>query len=85
MNEAAVAARRSLVVKRPSRLRQNYIGFTTILIREFGRITRLWGQTLLPPVVTATLYFIIFGGLIGSRIGTMGGLSTRSTLRPDSS
>jgi ABC-2 type transport system permease protein len=63
-------------------MRQSYIGFTTILIREFGRITRLWGQTLLPPVVTATLYFIIFGGLIGSRIGTMGGFEYTQYIAP---
>jgi ABC-2 type transport system permease protein len=67
---------------RASRLRQNYIGLTTILIRELGRITRLWGQTLLPPTVTATLYFIIFGGLIGSRIGPMGGYEYTQYIAP---
>jgi ABC-2 type transport system permease protein len=51
------------------------IGFATIVIREFSRIIRIWGQTLVPPVITATLYFIIFGNLIGSRIGEMGGFT----------
>ena len=37
------------------------------------RILRIWGQTLVPPAITMTLYFLIFGGLIGSRIGDMGG------------
>ncbi|HCW91138.1 MAG TPA: ABC transporter permease [Marinobacter sp.] len=47
--------------------------FLTIVIREVRRFTRIWPQTMLPPAVTMTLYFIIFGNLIGSRIGEMGG------------
>lgn len=50
-----------------------WVAFTTIIIREIRRFTRIWPQTLLPPAVTMTLYFIIFGNLIGSRIGEMGG------------
>ena len=49
------------------------VGFETIMRREYGRIIRIWGQTLVPPAVTAALYFIIFGSLIGRRIGQMGG------------
>jgi ABC-2 type transport system permease protein len=49
------------------------VGFTTIVIREFNRIIRIWGQTIVPPAITATLYFIIFGSLIGRCIGDMGG------------
>ncbi len=56
-----------------SRARSEWIGFQTIVIREFGRIVRIWGQTILPPAVTATLYFIIFGSLIGRRVGQVGG------------
>src|SRR5690606_16216156 len=41
--------------------------------REVRRFTRIWRQTLLPPAVTMTLYFVIFGNRIGSRIGDMGG------------
>jgi len=50
-----------------------WIAFQTIVLREVRRFTRIWPQTLLPPAVTMTLYFIIFGNLIGSRIGDMGG------------
>jgi ABC-2 type transport system permease protein len=49
------------------------IGFRTIVIREYGRIIRIWGQTLVPSAVTTTLYFVIFGSLVGRRIGAMGG------------
>jgi ABC-2 type transport system permease protein len=38
------------------------------------RILRIWGQTLVPPAITMTLYFLIFGGLIGSRVGEMDGI-----------
>jgi ABC-2 type transport system permease protein len=58
------------------------IGFATIVIREFSRIIRIWGQTLVPPVITATLYFIIFGNLIGSRIGEMGGFTYLQYIAP---
>ena len=51
-----------------------WIGFKTIVIREFGRIIRIWGQTIVPSAVTATLYFVIFGSLIGRRVGAMGGV-----------
>ncbi|MGK0440432.1 MAG: ABC-2 type transport system permease protein [Pseudohongiellaceae bacterium] len=56
-------------------LQEQYIAFMTILSREIKRFMRIWLQTLLPPVITITLYFIIFGNLIGSRIGQMGGFS----------
>jgi ABC-2 type transport system permease protein len=47
--------------------------FLTILIKEVRRFMRIWAQTLLPPAITMVLYFVIFGRLIGSRIGPMGG------------
>lgn len=50
-----------------------YIAFQTIVVKEIRRFSRIWIQTLVPPVITAVLYFIIFGNLIGSRIGNMGG------------
>jgi ABC-2 type transport system permease protein len=59
-----------------------WIGFRTIVIREYGRIIRIWGQTLLPPAVTTALYFIIFGSLIGRRIGPMGGFDYRAYIAP---
>jgi ABC-2 type transport system permease protein len=82
LNDSAIPAQAPVAARRASRLRQNYIGFTTILIREFGRIARIWGQTLVPPAVTATLYFIIFGGLIGPRVGTMGGYEYMQYIAP---
>lgn len=51
----------------------NATAFVTIARREVARILRIWGQTLVPPAITMTLYFLIFGKLIGSRIGDMGG------------
>jgi ABC-2 type transport system permease protein len=54
---------------------QQWIAFCSILRKEIKRFTRIWVQTLLPPVITMTLYFVIFGKLIGSRIGDMGGFS----------
>jgi len=56
--------------------------FLTIVVREIRRFTRIWPQTLLPPAVTMTLYFIIFGNLIGSRIGSMGGFDYMSFIVP---
>jgi ABC-2 type transport system permease protein len=62
--------------------RTQLTGFNTIVIREFSRIVRIWGQTLVPPAITATLYFIIFGSLIGRRIGDMGGYSYMQYIAP---
>lgn len=53
---------------------QKLIAFRTILIKEIRRILRIWPQTLLPPVITMSLYFVIFGKMIGSRVGEMGGV-----------
>jgi ABC-2 type transport system permease protein len=59
-----------------------YTGFKTIVIREYGRIVRIWGQTLVPSAVTAALYFIIFGSLIGRRVGQMGGFDYMQYIAP---
>src|SRR5688572_10484371 len=53
---------------------RNFVALGTIVRREVNRILRIWGQTLVPPAITMTLYFLIFGGLIGSRVGTMEGI-----------
>lgn len=50
-----------------------WIAFKTIIIKEFLRFIRIWKQTVLPPMITTGLYFIIFGNLIGERIGEMEG------------
>ncbi|MDH5232347.1 MAG: ABC transporter permease [Gammaproteobacteria bacterium] len=55
------------------KLAQQYIAFRTILTKEILRFARIWVQTVVPPAITTTLYFVIFGNLIGSRIGKMDG------------
>lgn len=62
--------------------RVRWIGFKTIIVREFDRIIRIWGQTIVPSVVTSTLYFVIFGALIGKRIGPMGGVDYMQFIAP---
>lgn len=54
-------------------LAQKLIAFKTILIKEILRFSRIWVQTIIPPVITTSLYFVIFGNLIGPRIGDMDG------------
>ncbi|MCV6590926.1 MAG: ABC transporter permease [Marinobacterium sp.] len=61
---------------------QLFVAFWTILVREIRRFTRIWAQTLLPPAITITLYYIIFGNLIGSRIGEMGGFNYMEYIVP---
>ena len=53
---------------------RHWIALGTIARREVSRILRIWSQTLVPPAITMTLYFLIFGGLIGSRVGEMDGI-----------
>ncbi|MDU6435519.1 MAG: ABC transporter permease, partial [Pantoea sp.] len=48
-----------------------WVALKSIWAKEINRFARIWIQTLVPPVITMTLYFIIFGNLIGSRIGDM--------------
>ena len=60
----------------------NLTALYTIARREVNRILRIWGQTLVPPTITMTLYFLIFGNLIGSRIGQMGGFSYMDFIVP---
>lgn len=67
---------------RPPMGRVRWIGFRTILLRELQRILRIWGQTIVPSAVTATLYFLIFGSLIGRRIGEMGGVPYTQYIAP---
>lgn len=53
---------------------RRWIAYRTLAGREIHRFIRIWPQTLLPPVVTTSLYFLIFGALMGPRIGTMAGV-----------
>lgn len=65
-----------------SRTKENMIALQTILSKEIIRFMRIWSQTLLPPAITTTLYFIIFGKLIGSQIHNIQGYSYMSYLVP---
>jgi len=56
-------------------LHGNLVALQTITRREVRRFLRIWPQTLLPPCITTVLYFVIFGHLIGNRIGEMDGFS----------
>ena len=61
----------------------NYsVAFRTILYKEIRRFTRIWPQTLLPPAITTALYFLIFGKLIGERIGNVHGVSYMDYIVP---
>jgi ABC-2 type transport system permease protein len=62
--------------------RIQWIGFVTIVFREFHRIVRIWGQTIVPPTVTATLYFVIFGSIFGRRVGLVGGYGYMQFIAP---
>ena len=53
--------------------RTNYIAFKAIMVKEVLRFSRIWIQTILPPMISTALYFLIFGRLIGSQIGDMDG------------
>jgi ABC-2 type transport system permease protein len=66
-----------------SNMAGNLVALRTIVRREIVRIMRIWTQTLIPPAITMTLYFVIFGKLIGSRIGTIqGGFSYMQYIVP---
>ena len=61
----------------------NLVALNTLIRREIVRIMRIWTQTLIPPAITMTLYFVIFGKLIGSRIGSIeGGFSYMQYIVP---
>ena len=62
--------------------RLNWIGLKTIITKEILRVLRIWVQTIVPPAITMTLYFIIFGNLIGRRIGTMEGFDYMQYIAP---
>ncbi len=62
--------------------RHHWIALLTVARREVMRILRIWSQTLVPPAITMVLYFLIFGQLIGSRIGDMGGYTYMDFIVP---
>jgi ABC-2 type transport system permease protein len=63
-------------------LHQFWIAYLTIARREVLRFTRIWVQTIFPPVIMVALYFVIFGNLIGQRIGEMDGMDYVDFLMP---
>lgn len=65
-----------------SRISRYRVAFTTIVVREILRFSRIWVQTILPPAITTALYFIIFGTLIGDRIGEMDGYRYKDFIVP---
>jgi len=66
----------------PERARANWVGFVTIVRKEMQRVLRIWVQTLVPPVIQMTLYFLIFGSVIGSRVGQMRGFDYMAYIAP---
>ncbi len=66
----------------PDLLRINIVGLRTIVRKEIRRVLRIWVQTIIPPAITMTLYFIIFGSLIGPRIGEMNGVPYLTFIAP---
>jgi len=60
----------------------NWIGLKTLVRKEIVRVIRIWIQTIVPPAIMMTLYFIVFGNLIGRRIGSMGGFDYMQYIAP---
>ena len=52
-----------------------WVSFYTMLRKDVVRMFRIWVQTFLPSVITSSLYFLIFGTVLGSRIGEMPGVN----------
>lgn len=63
-------------------MQRNWISFTSIARKEMIRIFRIWIQTLVPPVITMTLYFIIFGSFIGTQLGDIAGYDYMAFIAP---
>ena len=63
-------------------LRSQFVALFTLIRKECGRVMRIWVQTIVPPIITMSLYFIIFGNLIGRRIGEMGGFDYMQYIAP---
>ena len=63
-------------------LRGQLVALFTLAEKETRRVFRIWVQTIVPPAITMTLYFVIFGTLIGRRIGEMGGFDYMQYIAP---
>lgn len=62
--------------------RLQWVGLVTLARKEVTRIFRIWAQSMVPPVITSILYFIIFGHVIGSRVGMVHGVSYIDFIMP---
>jgi ABC-2 type transport system permease protein len=58
------------------------VSLYTLIRKECDRVMRIWLQTIVPPIITMSLYFIIFGNLIGRRIGEMDGFDYMQYIAP---
>ncbi len=63
-------------------IQQQFTAFKTIVIKEVLRFARIWVQTVVPPVITTGLYFVIFGQLIGSQLSNIAGYSYMDYIVP---
>jgi len=63
-------------------LSRNFIAYKTIVIKEILRFSRIWLQTIVPPAITMSLYFVIFGQLIGSQLSDIDGYSYMDFIVP---
>ena len=75
-------AAKPIAQPKPNLLAVNLIGLATIVHKEVRRVLRIWVQTIIPPAITMTLYFVIFGSLIGRRIGEMDGVPYTTFIAP---
>ncbi|MEN9558459.1 MAG: hypothetical protein RL141_828 [Candidatus Parcubacteria bacterium] len=60
----------------------HFIALQTLLHRELVRIFRIWKQTFIPPIITQTLYFVVFGAFIGSQVAPVAGISYMAFIVP---
>lgn len=63
-------------------MEKQFIWFQSLVLKESKRVMRIWKQTILPPIVTTTLYFLIFGSFIGSQIGNINNIAYIDFLVP---
>ena len=85
MSETQLRLERATQSDEPPRfnwLATNSVAFITLLLKEVRRILRIWVQTIIPPAITMTLYFVIFGSLIGQRIGEIDGVPYMTFIAP---
>ena len=63
-------------------MKQQWVAYFTIVRKEVHRFIRIWPQTMVPPIITQSLYFLIFGKFIGSQVRDINGISYMAFLVP---